>query len=147
MLEAEWHTQLPDQVLTFVDRLSMAHSLEIRAPFLDTALVEFVAPLTGKLKNRTPKYYLKRLAERHFPSEMVHRKKEGFLMPVAGWLKRDLEPYVRDTLRPERLRSHGLFDATAVQRLIEQLYRPESDYHDANRVLSLIVFQEWHDLH
>jgi len=148
VLEAEFKTQLPDQVLTFVDRLSMAHSLEIRAPFLDTDLVRFVAGLPGALKmpDGQPKGLLKRLAAHYFPSEMVHRKKEGFLMPVATWLRRDLEPYVRDTLRPERLAIHGLFDPATVGAVVERLYRHGSDYHDANRVLSLIVFQEWYEL-
>jgi asparagine synthase (glutamine-hydrolysing) len=148
VLEAEWHTQLPDQVLTFVDRLSMAHSLEIRAPFLDTQLVEFVAGLPGamKMSGGQPKGLLKQLAGRHFPAEMVHRPKEGFLMPIAAWLKRDLQAYVRDTLRPERLRAHGLFQAEAVGRVVDRLYQDESDYHDANRVLLLLVFQEWYEL-
>jgi asparagine synthase (glutamine-hydrolysing) len=148
VLEAELQTQLPDQVLTFVDRLSMAHSLEIRAPFLDTALVEFAAGLPGTLKmpGGRPKGLLKRVAARHFPTEMVHRPKEGFLMPIATWLRRDLEPYVRQTLSPERLALHGMFDPTAVRELVERLYREGSDYHDANRVLSLVVFQEWYEL-
>ena len=67
-------------------------------------------------------------------------------MPVATWLRRDLEPYVRETLQPDRLALHGLFDPAAVDALVEQLYRDGSDYHDANRVLSLIVFQEWYEL-
>ncbi len=93
-----------------------------------------------------PKGLLKRLASRYFPTEMVDRKKEGFLMPVATWLRRDLEAYVRATLSPERLAVHGIFDGEAVRALVERLYRDGSDYHDANRVLALIVFQEWYEL-
>jgi asparagine synthase (glutamine-hydrolysing) len=85
MLEMEFHTQLPDQVLTFVDRLSMAHSLEVRCPFLDTALVEFAASLPGdwKIRNGCTKHLLKRAALRYFPEEMVNRKKEGFVIPPS----------------------------------------------------------------
>ena len=88
MLEAEFRTILPDQVLTFVDRLSMAHSLEVRTAFLDTAVVEYVASLPGSLKIRDgeTKYLLKRAAERYFPTEMAFRPKEGFVMPVTDWL-------------------------------------------------------------
>jgi asparagine synthase (glutamine-hydrolysing) len=149
ILEAEFRTIFPDQVLTFVDRLSMAHSLEVRSAFLDTSVVEFVARVPGSLKIRDgeTKYLLKKAALRFFPEEMVRRKKEGFLMPVADWIKNDLEDYVRDVLHPRRLASHGLFDPLSVTDLVNRVYVGESDYMDVNRVLSLIVFQEWHDLY
>ncbi|BCA54221.1 Asparagine synthetase [Nitrospira sp. KM1] len=149
MLEAEFHTIFPDQVLAFVDRLSMAHSLEVRSAFLDTELVSFVAGLPGewKIRNGETKYLLKKLALRYFPSEMVHRKKEGFLMPITQWLLRDLETYVRDTLAPQRLGKHGLFQTQQVQNLVDDLYRQPSDHQAVNRVYSLLVFQEWYDLY
>nr|MBA3805781.1 asparagine synthase (glutamine-hydrolyzing) [Acidobacteriota bacterium] len=79
ILEGEFHTIFPDQVLAFVDRLSMAHSLEVRTAFLDTDVVTFVAGLPGHLKinNGVTKYLLKKAALRYFPEEMVFRKKEG----------------------------------------------------------------------
>jgi asparagine synthase (glutamine-hydrolysing) len=136
-------------VLTFVDRLSMAHSLEVRTAFMDTRVVRFVAALPGRLKIRDgeTKYLLKRAALRYFPAEMVFRKKEGFLMPVSQWILNDLEHYVRDVLHPARLRRHGLFDVDAVQRLVDQMYERDRHHTTVNKVLSLIVFQEWHDLY
>ena len=115
MLEAEFHGILPDQVLTFVDRLSMAHSLEVRSAFLDTEVVEFVASLPGSLKirNGETKYILKQAAARYFPEEMIRRPKEGFLMPITQWVLGELQPWVRETLAPERLALHGLFDPAA----------------------------------
>lgn len=149
MLESEFKTIFPDQVLTFVDRLSMAHSLEVRTAYLDTDLVKFVASLPGHLKIRQgeTKYLLKQAALRYFPPEMVHRKKEGFLMPVAKWLLNDLEDYVRQTLSADRLNKHGIFDVPSVQHLVDGLYQGNQDYTYANKILALIVFQEWYELY
>jgi asparagine synthase (glutamine-hydrolysing) len=149
VLEAEWASILPDQVLTFVDRLSMAHSLEVRSAYLDTDVVEFVASLHGRLKVRDgqTKYLLKRAACRYFPDEMVWRAKEGFVMPVTDWLLRDLEDYVRTTLGPDRLSAHGVFDAAAVGALVDGFYREAGDYRYGNKILALVVFQEWFDLY
>src|SRR4029079_14373934 len=85
VLEAEFRTIFPDQVLACVDRLSMAHSLEVRTAYLDTDFVRVIAGRRGnlKIKNGETKYLLKQAALRYFPEEMVYRKKEGFLMPVT----------------------------------------------------------------
>ena len=149
ILEAEFRTIFPDQVLTFVDRLSMAHSLEVRTAYLDTEFVSFVAGLPGtlKIKGGETKYLLKKLALKYFPSEMVYRKKEGFLMPITQWLLRDLEVYVRDTLSPQRLSKHGLFRSEYVQGLVDGLYSNQSDHLAVNKVYSLLVFQEWYELY
>ena len=149
ILEAEFGGIFPDQVLTFVDRLSMAHALEVRSPFLDTDLVEFVASLPGRLKicNGETKHLLKKAALRYFPEEMVRRPKEGFLMPITGWVLGHLQPWVRETLSPERLRLHGLFDSAEVKRLVDRLREPGADYLDVNRVLVLAIFQEWYELY
>ncbi|MET0215820.1 MAG: asparagine synthase (glutamine-hydrolyzing), partial [Vicinamibacterales bacterium] len=149
MLEAEFRGIFPDQVLTFVDRLSMAHSLEVRSAFLDTDVVEYVASLPGSLKihNGETKYLLKLAAARYFPSDMIHRPKEGFLMPVTQWVLTDLEPWVRDTLSPGRLALHGLFDQVRVGELVDRLYQSGADYTAVNKVLALVIFQEWYELY
>jgi asparagine synthase (glutamine-hydrolysing) len=149
ILEAEYRTIFPDQVLAFVDRLSMAHSLEVRTAYLDTDLVEFVAALPGRLKinNGVTKYLLKKASARYFPEEMAFRPKEGFLMPITEWIINDLEAYVRDTLSPARLKKHGIFDAGRVQALIDGLYQNESDYMYVNKILGLLIFQEWYELY
>ena len=149
ILEAEFGGIFPDQVLTFVDRLSMAHALEVRSPFLDTDVVEFVASLPGRLKicNGETKHLLKKAALRYFPEEMIRRPKEGFLMPITSWVLGHLQPWVRETLSPERLRVHGLFDPAHVGRLIDRLRQPGADYVAVNRVLVLAIFQEWYELY
>jgi asparagine synthase (glutamine-hydrolysing) len=149
MLEAELKGIFPDQVLTFVDRLSMAHSLEVRSAFLDTEVVEFVAALPGTLKIRggETKYLLKRAALRFFPEGMVRRPKEGFLMPVTSWVLGELQPWVRDTLSPARLDRHGLFDAHEVAALLGRLGAAGAGYADVNKVLVLAIFQLWFELY
>jgi asparagine synthase (glutamine-hydrolysing) len=149
MLEAEWHGILPDQVLTFVDRLSMAHSLEVRSAFLDTDVVEFVARLPGSLKisGSQTKYLLKQAARRYFPDEMVRRPKEGFLMPVTQWVQGPLEHWMRETLSPARLAAHGLFDPARVGELVDRVYHPGAGYADVNKALALVIFQEWYEIY
>ena len=149
VLEAEFRSIFPDQVLAFVDRLSMAHSLEVRTAYLDTDFVTFIAGLRGnlKIKNGDTKYLLKQAALRYFPEEMVSRRKEGFLMPVTEWISGDLEGYVRDTLSDERLQRHRIFNSTHVSKLIDDLYAGNNDYRHVNKVFALLVFQEWYDLY
>jgi asparagine synthase (glutamine-hydrolysing) len=127
----------------------MAHSLEVRSAFLDTEVVEFVAALPGtlKIRNGETKYLLKQAALRYFPEEMVKRPKEGFLMPITQWIQSDLEPWVRETLHPSRLAMHGIFDPAAVGALVDTLYRPGSDYMTVNKVLALVIFQEWFEMY
>ena len=100
-----------------------------------------------KINNGETKYLLKRAAERYFPKEMVYRPKEGFQMPVAQWLLNDLQDYVRDTLNPERIARHKVFRPESVTALVNRLYKTGSDYRDANKVLALLVFEEWYDLY
>jgi asparagine synthase (glutamine-hydrolysing) len=149
VLESEFRTIFADQVLTYVDRLSMAHSLEARTAYLDTDVVEFVGHLPGSLKirNGETKYLLKKAALRYFPPEMVFRPKEGFLMPVTQWVLSDLQSYVRETLGPVRMREHGLFRQEAVDAFVDRIYRQDADYRDVNKVLGLVAFQEWYDLY
>jgi asparagine synthase (glutamine-hydrolysing) len=149
VLEAEFHGIFPDQVLAFVDRLSMAHSLEVRSAFLDTEVVEYVAQLPGSLKIHAgeTKYVLKQAAARYFPEEMIRRPKEGFLMPVTEWILGDLQPWVRETLSPARLALHGIFDPARVGALIDRVYAPGADYTSVNRVMALVIFQEWYEMY
>jgi asparagine synthase (glutamine-hydrolysing) len=149
ILEGEFRTIFPDQVLAFVDRLSMAHSLEVRTAYLDTEFVTFIAGLPGrlKIKDGETKYLLKKAALKYFPEEMAFRKKEGFIMPITEWLLGDLEDYVRETLSAERLRRHGLFNERRVQELVDGVYAANADYRHVNKLFSLIVFQEWYELY
>src|SRR5690606_763314 len=87
MLYADYMTRLPEHSLMLTDRMTMAHGLELRSPFLDHNLVEFLAMCPGQLKIRDQelKYVLRRLAKRYLPPAIINRPKQGFMFPVAYW--------------------------------------------------------------
>ncbi|MFN8606133.1 MAG: asparagine synthase (glutamine-hydrolyzing) [Vulcanimicrobiota bacterium] len=147
VLEAEFLTQLPDQVLAFADRLSMAHSLEIRTGFLDTEVMEFAARIPGRFKihGQEIKSVLKTAARKYLPVEAIDRPKEGFVMPVNQWLAGWLLDYARQQLSRERLEQHGLFEPTEVDRIVNEFAAGNAAL--ANKVLSLLCFQIWYDLY
>jgi len=143
ILELEWNTQLPDQVLAFVDFLSMAHSVEVRSPFLDYRLVEFVATIPGNLKirNGNVKDILKNSVKSLLSEEIVKRPKEGFVMPIFDWMMDNLKSYSLDLLSESRLKKHGYFNAKAVSNILRS-------YHSGNKTLvskvwNLMMFQIW----
>jgi asparagine synthase (glutamine-hydrolysing) len=136
-------TLLPDQVLAFVDRLSMAHSVEVRPPFLDHRLVQFVADLPGsvKIKAGRVKHILKEAVRDLLPRELLDRPKEGFIMPVNEWLIGNLKGYVQATLAPERLARHGLFQADAIRQMLEAHYSGAANR--GNQIWNLLMLQLW----
>ncbi len=147
VLEAEWNTQLPDQVLAFVDFLSMAHSVEIRSPFLDYRLVEFVATIPGNLKirNGNVKDILKRTVEPLIPQGITDRPKEGFVLPIFDWMVDKLRDYCVDTLSKNRLKRHGLLNAIVVDDILNRFYSGDSRY--AGKVWNLVMFQLWWEIY
>ncbi len=102
-------TYLPDQLLTKMDVSTMAHSVEARSPLLDTALIEYSATIPNDLRLRgyTTKYLLKRLAARYVPSGVLYRRKRGFVMPTASWLRGELAPYLEAALQSPVLLERG----------------------------------------
>ena len=109
-------TYLVDDIMTKVDKMSMAVSLESREPLLDHKLLEFAAtvPTSLKLKNGKSKYLLRRLLERRIPKAIVNRPKHGFEAPIGEWLRGPLAPMVDSLLTDGRLRDRGIFNAGAV---------------------------------
>jgi asparagine synthase (glutamine-hydrolysing) len=136
-------TLLPDQVLAFVDRLSMAHSVEVRPPLLDHRLVQFVADLPGsvKIKARRVKHILKEAVRDLLPAELLARPKEGFIMPVNEWLIGSLKDFVQATLTPERLARHGLLRASVVREMLETHYSGTANR--GNQIWNLLMLQLW----
>lgn len=147
ILESEFGTQLPDQVLAFTDRLSMAHSLEIRTAFLDTEVMEFAAriPERFKIRDKDVKMVLKRAARPFLPASAIDRPKEGFVLPVNQWLQGWLFNYAKEALAPSELARHGLFDPTHVASLLDRFQGGDASL--ANRILSLLSFQVWYDIY
>lgn len=136
---------LMDQVLVKVDRASMFASLEVRAPMLDYRLVEFVANLPDHLKlhGNTTKYLLKRLMTGRLPDEIIHRRKQGFAIPIAGWLAGELQPMARELLSPNRLKEQGIFNPDYITRLLDEHTARRADHRKL--LWNLVCFQLWHD--
>lgn len=148
VLAAEFVTLLPDQILKYADRLSMAHSLEVRSPFLDRTVVEYVAglPAEWKIRGQETKYLIRLAAARYFPREMIERPKEGFLMPVAQWLRTSLRPLVEECLETGRLQKQGILHPPEVARW-KQIWEQgdPADYRLANKIYSLLMLSLWAD--
>jgi len=116
------HTYLVGDINTKVDRASMAHSLEVREPLMDHPLVEWLATLPDALKIRGSegKVLLKKAMEPHLPHEIMYRRKMGFAVPLARWLRGPLRDHVRRQLTAGPLLDTGWFDAAAIRRIVEQ---------------------------
>lgn len=134
---------LLDDILVKVDRCSMMHSLEARAPFLDRDVAEFAArlPVRHKLRGFRRKYLLKKACAGLLPREILTRNKRGFQIPVAAWLRGELRPLVEELLGETFLRRQGLFNIRAVRALADEHARGTSDHRKA--LWTLLVLQLW----
>jgi asparagine synthase (glutamine-hydrolysing) len=142
-LYCDFVTLLPDQVLAFVDRLSMAHSVEVRPPFLDHRLIEFAGTIPGNLKIRDgrEKHILKEAVRGLIPQSVINRRKEGFVLPVDYWLLNKLRDEVETTLAPSRLAAHGLLRPQAVRKLLNTHYAGAAN--QGPQIWNLMMFQRW----
>ena len=136
---------MAEDILTKVDRAAMAVSLETRAPFLDPSVAQFAAslPVNYRLRGSQGKYILKKALEPLLPANILHRKKKGFGIPIADWLKGRLNPLMHDLLAEERLRKQGLFEPKFVSTLIREHETGVASHH--KQLWTLLVFQLWYD--
>ena len=136
---------LAEDILTKVDRASMAVSLEVRAPFLDRRVAEYAASLPAhyKLRGRKTKYILKRAVADLLPPFVTRRSKKGFGVPVAEWLKGKLRPLARDLLSPERVRRAGVFNPEYITRLQDEHERGVANHRKL--LWTLLMFELWHE--
>ncbi|HKE59599.1 MAG TPA: asparagine synthase (glutamine-hydrolyzing) [Pyrinomonadaceae bacterium] len=136
---------LAEDILTKVDRASMAVSLEVRAPFLDPRVAEFAASLPSnyKLRGHKSKYILKKAVAGMLPGFVTRRGKKGFGVPVAEWLKFKLKPLARDLLSPERVRRAGVFNPEYVSRLQDEHERGIANHRKL--LWTLLMFELWHE--
>jgi len=119
-LQVDQNYYLPDDILYKTDRMSMAHSLEVRPPFLDPRIVDFALSLPQNLKIRgfQQKVILRDLMRGKLPESVLNRKKTGFDIPTHDWFRGTLRPLLMDTLTPEAIQATGVFDARAIHSLI-----------------------------
>ncbi len=141
----DFHHYLPEDVLTKVDRTTMAVSLEGREPMLDHRLVEFAFRLPSRLRRGPlgPKHILKKILYRYVPRELVDRPKQGFAIPLEAWLRDDLRDLAGDYLADERIRRAGVFDVGVVRRLVDGFYRGNGNA--AEQVWFLLAFELWRE--
>jgi asparagine synthase (glutamine-hydrolysing) len=141
VLDLDVGTYLADELLVKTDRASMAHSLEVRVPFLDTVLSEFAFGLPSRLKVRglAKKRLLRKALAPIVPAEILSAPKHGFTLPAAEWLRGPLEPYARELLANDR----GLLDGAVVTRLLDDHVAGRSD--NWRQLWTLLSFAAWHD--
>jgi asparagine synthase (glutamine-hydrolysing) len=136
---------LADDLLVKTDRMSMAHSLEARVPYLDPVVAELALALPTSLKVRgfSKKRLLRRMAATLIPREIVRARKRGFSIPAAAWLRAELEPLARELLSPERTRAQGFFEPEFVTRLLDEHVGRREDH--SRQLWGLMSFSLWVD--
>ncbi len=143
LLEMDVAYYLPDDLLTKVDRMSMAHSLEVRAPFLDPVLVEFVFSLPGhyKLRGATTKYILRRAMREKLPREILNKPKHGFSLPLNAWLRKDWRQKASELLLDPKSRCYEFLDPAGVKKIWEDHQRGRRDL--GLEIWGLLFFEQW----
>ena len=136
---------LQDDILVKVDRAAMANGLEVRCPLLDLEFVEFACqlPTKYKLKGLQTKYLLKKAARGILPDEIIDRRKKGFGIPIARWLRNELKDFMCDSLNETKLKRQGFFNYSYIKKLIDDHLERKVDNRKA--LWSLLVFQIWHE--
>lgn len=144
VLNAELTTYLPNQLLTKMDVSTMAHSVEGRSPLLDIQLLEFAAtiPIEQLMQGWQTKYLLKRLAERYIPSEIIYRRKQGFVMPINDWIQGELAPTISILLKSVSSPERGMFDQHWVMSILEEHKQGITDW--SQQIWTLVVFEVWY---
>ena len=143
-LYVDLKSYLCDNILTKVDRMSMAVSLEARVPFLDRQLVElaFRIPSQYKISDGKTKVLLKTLAAQQVPAQCVYRPKQGFSIPIKQWLKTQFRPILEDYLQPDVIKEQGLFEPNTIEQLKREHFANNANH--SHLLWSLIVFQAWY---
>jgi asparagine synthase (glutamine-hydrolysing) len=136
-------TYLQDDILVKVDRASMMNSLEVRAPFMDVNVVDFLnrLPYEYKLKGFKGKHLLKETMRGKLPEDIIDRPKKGFGIPVSLWLKNELKDLCNDLLSEEAIESQGLFDYKYVEKLKQNHFKGRQN--NRKELWNLMVFQLW----
>ncbi len=145
MLSVDFNTWLPDNLLTLTDRMSMAHSLEVRVPLLDNRLVDFFSkvPPNLKIKNLNKKYLLKKAGQKMLPSSIIRRKKQGFSIPLPIWLRSQLKDYVYELLSTKNIKTIGLFKPTEINFLIDSHMKNKRNFE--KQLFAMMTFFIWYD--
>jgi asparagine synthase (glutamine-hydrolysing) len=145
MMYCDAVSYLPGDILCKVDRASMAHSLEVRIPFLDHRVAEVAAriPIGMKVRDGSGKFILKQLLFSHVPSHLFARPKAGFSVPIGAWLKGPLRSWAEDLLSRDRLDREGFFHGAMIQKRWQDHLAGRRD--GAHSLWPILMFQSWND--
>jgi asparagine synthase (glutamine-hydrolysing) len=143
LMYADVKTSLADDLLALTDKMTMAASLECRAPFVDQELVELAAKIPDSLKVRgfKMKYLLKKVVQPWLPDKILKRKKRGFGAPVGSWMRNDLSSLVEGILSEEPVKKRGLFNWSVIREMVGKHKAQQADYTD--QLLALISLELW----
>jgi len=146
-LYCDLKTYLPDDILSVTDRMSMYHSLEVRVPFIDHKLLEFCATIPSEMKMKwfQKKYLLKKAVKSILPQDIISHRKQGFIGPMAQWLKKDLKSYTEDNLNEKSLKKHGLLNFETIKKVMNNHFSGR-EIHDT-LIWSLLIFQKWYEMY
>ena len=138
-------TYLPEDVLVKVDRMSMAHSLEVRSPILDHKFMEAAArlPAALKLRNKESKYIFKKMNESRLPQDILYRKKQGFCVPLTDWMRGELGQYAREKILSSDSTLKDYFQPEYISRLWER--HQEGKENNAHQIWALLMFEMWRE--
>src|SRR3954454_21258784 len=144
MMRFDFETYLPEDVLTKVDRMSMAHSIESRVPLLDNDVIEFAASLPShfKIRDGRRKHVLKEALRPLLPADILNRRKQGFGIPLGVWFRGGLTDVFSSVLGSPRTRQRGYFEPSFVERLVREHLSGTRDH--TLRLWQLLVFELWH---
>jgi len=137
-------TYLPDDLLVLGDRMSMAHSLEVRVPFCDHVVAQFALglPAGQRFRNWTLKSFLKRTLRHHLPVEVLKRPKQGFMLPIGHWINRELRPMIRELLSEQSINRRGYVRYQYVRWLLDEHGSGHRNLKD--QIYALLVLELWH---
>ena len=147
MLYTDLMTRIPDHLLMIGDRMTMAHSLESRAPLIDYKVVEFAAniPADMKLKGKNLKHMLRRVASRYLPDDVVNLEKQGFRFPLGIWFRTDLKDFLRNLFAQSRFVELGIFNPTYMNNILEEHIAGKVDHN--YRIWCLLNLEIWYRLY
>lgn len=147
MLFLDLKTYLVDDLLTLTDKMSMMHSLEVRVPFLDHDLVEFMATVPSKFKISyfRKKYILKMAFQGFLPDQIMNRKKMGFSLPISVWLRNELQPFITNEISKKNIDRTGYFNWNYVEKLLNTHYSGKQNY--SSKIWAILIFILWHRMY
>ena len=146
LLWVDISSYLTDDLVVKVDIASMAHSLEVRSPFLDHELLELTAKIPShfKLRGFNTKYLLKKIARRWIPSECIDRPKHGFGVPLEEWFRSSLYDFIRNELLDPKFLQIGIFRKDGILRMIDEHKKGVSNH--SSRLWATLFLKKWFDI-